>query len=115
MLDQEVRTAVRQTAEEATNGALAALASPWGGSAWVMKFMVIVLLAAATAGMARRLTSVGAVPALGAGLLYAFGPYLMGRLAVGHLGVLWAAAIIPWALPALISSARSPARWDCFR
>ena len=90
--------------------ALAALASPWGGSAWVMKFMVIVLLAAATAGMARRLTSVGAVPALGAGLLYAFGPYLMGRLAVGHLGVLWAAAIIPWALPALISSARSPAR-----
>ncbi|MCB1028503.1 MAG: hypothetical protein KDB24_12165 [Microthrixaceae bacterium] len=90
--------------------ALGALASPWGGSAWVMKLVVIVLLAAATAGMARRLSSVGRLPALGAGLLYAFGPFLMGRLAVGHLGLLWAAAVLPWALPSLLDSARSPAR-----
>ena len=76
---------------------LGALGSPWGASALVMKVLVVVLLAAATAGMARRVASLGTVTALGAGLLYAFGPFLMGRLAVGHLGLLWAAAVIPWA------------------
>lgn len=89
---------------------LGALGSPWGASALVMKVLVVVLLAAATAGMARRVASLGTVTALGAGLLYAFGPFLMGRLAVGHLGLLWAAAVIPWALPPLAGAARSPAR-----
>ncbi len=89
---------------------LGALGSPWGASALVMKLLVVVLLAAATAGMARRLASLGPVTALGAGLLYAFGPFLMGRLAVGHFGLLWAAAILPWALPALARAAASPAR-----
>lgn len=89
---------------------LGALGSPWGASALVMKLLVVVALAAATAGMARRLVSLGPMTAVGAGLLYAFGPFLMGRLAVGHLGLLWAAAVIPWALPALARSAGSPAR-----
>ncbi|MEZ5380581.1 MAG: hypothetical protein R2754_02155 [Microthrixaceae bacterium] len=89
---------------------LGALAAPWDGSAWVMKLLVVLLLAAATAGMARRLAPLGVLASVGAGMLYAFGPFLMGRLAVGHLGLLWAAAVVPWALPALVGAARSPAR-----
>jgi hypothetical protein len=47
---------------------------------------------------------------LGAGALYAFSPFLLTRVAVGHTGVVAAAAVLPWALPGLLGPAERPAR-----
>ena len=43
---------------------------------------------------------------LGAGALYAFGPFMLTRVAVGHAGVVAATAILPWVLPTLLHPAR---------
>ncbi len=40
--------------------------------------------------------------ALGAAVLYAFGPFMITRLAVGHLMIVWTMALLPWALPDLL-------------
>ncbi|MGK0274750.1 MAG: hypothetical protein ACI9N0_001130 [Ilumatobacter sp.] len=37
-----------------------------------------------------------------AGVLYALGPWLVTRIAVGHLGLAFAAALLPWVLPILL-------------
>jgi hypothetical protein len=47
---------------------------------------------------------------LGAGALYAFSPFLLTRVAVGHTGVVAASAVLPWALPSLLGPAERPAR-----
>jgi hypothetical protein len=54
----------------------------------------------------------GLVPwaASGAALVYAASPFLLTRLAVGHLMVAVPVALLPWFLPVLLDPGRSPAR-----
>ncbi|MBI2708361.1 MAG: hypothetical protein HYX34_01500 [Actinobacteria bacterium] len=70
------------------------------------KLLMVASLAAAVAG-AWRLTErwFGAVRPLagaGAGLGYGLSPFLLTRLGVGHLPLVVAAGILPWALPRLL-------------
>lgn len=69
-----------------------------------------VMLAALTLAFvgAHRLAA-GAPPAarIAAGLVYAAGPFLVTRLAIGHLGTALAAAVLPWALPTLLRPGES--------
>lgn len=47
---------------------------------------------------------------LGAGAVYALSPLLLTRLGAGQWNVLAAAAVLPWALPWLLTPGRNPAR-----
>ena len=75
----------------------------------VGKLFVVVALTLAFVGM-YRLVSGSALTGLGAAALYAFSPFLLTRVAVGHWMVLWTMALIPWALDALLAPGRSPGR-----
>ena len=76
-----------------------------GGDAAV-KSLMVVGLTVAFAGMYRFVRRPG-VTAAAAGVLYAFGPFLLTRVAVGHLMILWTLALLPWALPDLFEPDRS--------
>ena len=76
-----------------------------GGDATV-KVLILVGLTVAFAGMYRLVDRPGLV-GVGAAALYAFSPFLLTRVAVGHLMILWAMALLPWALPDLIEPHRS--------
>ena len=81
---------------------LAWVSSVAGGPA-TGKALIVVAVAAAFAGAA-RLAAAAPLPArLGAGLLYAAGPFAVTRIAAGHLNVLVALAVLPWALPRLLA------------
>jgi hypothetical protein len=58
----------------------------------------------------RRLPQADALLAAGAGVLYGAGPFLLTRLAAGHLMLAVATAVLPWALPHLLAPDRSRAR-----
>lgn len=77
------------------------------------KAFIVVCAASAFAGaarLARRLgppdVVVGAAGQVAAGLLWAAGPYALTRTAVGHINLLWAIAVLPWALPRLCRPAQ---------
>jgi len=76
-----------------------------GGDAAV-KVLMVVGLTVAFAGMYRFVRRPG-FTAVAAGALYAFGPFLLTRVAVGHLMILWTMALLPWALPDLLEPDRS--------
>jgi hypothetical protein len=80
----------------------------------VGKLLLVATLSLAFAGMYRftRSTarSVPAIAAVGAAGIYAFGPFLVTRVAVGHLMVVWAMALLPWAAPSLLAAHRSGRR-----
>lgn len=64
---------------------------------------------------AARLTGRGTRPApplaaLMAGALYALGPFMLTRVAAGHLAIVATAAVLPFALPRLMAPTRDPAR-----
>jgi hypothetical protein len=59
-------------------------------------------IAAAFAGMARLADGSGVAGQVMAGVLYAAGPFMLTRIGVGHLGLVLAAALLPWALPTLL-------------
>src|SRR5438045_2907295 len=95
----------------------------WGPIAWtssilggelVMKTMMVVAIIGAAAGAFRlathHLDRCTPTTALGAAALYATGPFLLTRLAVGQLTVVWAMALLPWALPDLLAPSRHPRR-----
>ena len=90
----------------------------WGFMAWISalisgntvgKVFVVVSLTLAFVGMYRLLAG-PVVTRLAAGLIYAFNPFLLTRVAVGHWMVMWTAALLPWALQDLLRPARSPRR-----
>jgi hypothetical protein len=90
----------------------------WGFMAWlstlvsgdtVGKALVVLSLTFAFVGM-YRLVDRSPLTGLAAGVLYAFNPFLLTRVAVGHWMVLWTAAVLPWALRDLLRPARSPSR-----
>ncbi|MEO7428292.1 MAG: hypothetical protein ABIY48_02810, partial [Acidimicrobiales bacterium] len=79
------------------------------GSVTAGKLLVVVCLAAAFVGASRLAGSNGAWR-WSAGLLYAAGPFALTRLAVGHLFVLAAMAVLPFVLRDLLDPARDPRR-----
>jgi hypothetical protein len=99
---------------------LAPLNTVFGGET-VTKVLLVVIIVAAFVG-AFRLTrsameqsspTAGGDPfdrtllCLGGAMLWATGPFLMTRLAVGHWQISLATAALPWVLPMLIESIRS--------
>jgi hypothetical protein len=84
------------------------LSSVLGGDAAVKVFLVIGLTVAFV-GMYRLVDRPGTTSLAAAGL-YAFGPFLLTRVAVGHFMVLWTMALLPWALPDLLKPDRSVRR-----
>lgn len=83
-------------------GAALAWASHAVGGPGVGKIFLLVCVTAAVAGAA-RLTAGLPIPArLGAGLVYGLSPFLLTRIGAGHLAVVLAVALLPWALPTLL-------------
>jgi len=87
-------------------GLISAWLSPVIGGDAAVKLMMVVGLTVAFVGMCRLVRRPG-ITAVAAGALYAFGPFLLTRVAVGHLMVLWTMALLPWALPDLLEPDRS--------
>jgi hypothetical protein len=83
------------------------------GGPVTLKVAVVVWSSAAFAGAARLVRLVapegwgGPVAQLAAGLLWAGGPYALTRLSAGHVNLLYAIAVLPWALPHLCRPTRS--------
>ena len=86
------------------------------GGDLVGRLLLIGGLVVAFAGMYRLTARVVGARAgipwapLAAAVLYAFGPFMLTRLAVGHLMIVWTMAVLPWALPDLLRPDRSPRR-----
>lgn len=87
-----------------------ALLSPPLSAAEVTRVWMILIVAVAFAGTMRLLDDVRRPIAAGAAACTALGPFLLTRLAVGHLGFATAVALLPWALPALAAPLTRPRR-----
>ena len=59
-------------------------------------------VAVAFAGASRLATGSGVSGQVLAGTLYAVGPFMLTRIGVGHLGLAFATALLPWALRTLL-------------
>ncbi len=91
-----------------------ALLSPPLSAAEALRLWMILIVAVATAGMARYLRELAAPVALGAAGLYGLSPFLVTRLGVGHLGFATAVALLPWAAGTLlrpVASGRTTLLW----
>jgi hypothetical protein len=84
--------------------------STWGGGAGAWKLLAAASLAGAFAGATRLVRDRPLVTQVGAGLVYAASPWMLTRLGVGHLGLVLAAALLPFALPTLLDPTRCRAR-----
>jgi hypothetical protein len=80
------------------------------GGELAMKLFVLAALTCAFAGAAHLLRGSPAILRVGAGVLYALGPFAVTRVGVGQLTVVAALAILPWAIPSLLVPDRSLAR-----
>lgn len=78
------------------------------------KLAVVAALAAATAGTWRLVTRWAPTSSpwvrAGAALLAGVGPFASTRMGAGHLGMTFALAVLPWAVPALLAPTASVAR-----
>jgi hypothetical protein len=74
------------------------------------KLLLGACIAIGLVGVGRLAAGAGVVARLGAGMVYALSPWLLTRVAVGHLAIVLAAAMLPWALPRLLRPDDSPAR-----
>ena len=83
-----------------------------GELAW--KVAVVVALASTVAGtwrlVARWDPASPRLVRVAAGLMMGVGPFAVTRAGVGHLGLTFALAVLPWALPTLLRPADRPAR-----
>lgn len=77
-----------------------------GGVALTAAFMTG-CITGAFVGVAQLARRAPLTAALSAGALYALSPWLITRLAVGHLGLALTAALLPWVLPTLLRPAAS--------
>lgn len=73
--------------------------------ALVGKAFLVGVLVLAFVGAHRLAAGAPAVARVAAGLVYAAGPFLVTRLAIGHWGTALAAALLPFALPRLLRPA----------
>lgn len=83
----------------------AAWISPVFGGANVGKFLMVASIVVAFVGAYRLAAGHGRFVGYVAGLLYAVGPFMLTRLAVGHLMVALPMAVLPWVLPRLLRPA----------
>jgi len=78
------------------------------------KLAAVAALASCTAGTWRLVTrwapDTSPWARAGAGLIAGVGPFATTRLGAGHLGLTFALALLPWALPALLRPVDRPAR-----
>lgn len=72
-----------------------------GGGATV-KLVFVAAVAAAVVGAARLVRTSSLATQVAAGLIYGLSPFLLTRITVGHIAVVIAVAILPWALPTLL-------------
>ncbi len=82
--------------------AILSLASPPLAAATIMRLWMIGIVAVAWVGVVRLLDPLRWSVRAGAATLFALSPFLLTRLAVGHLGFATAIALLPWAAPALL-------------
>lgn len=76
---------------------------------WLQKIVLLAALALAGVGAA-RLAGGGLLRRLAAVSLYVWSAYLASRLLMGHWGLLWSYALLPWVVLAA-ADARSKGRW----
>lgn len=82
-----------------------ALAGPLDGTSLVALVM-IACVASAFVGVVRLVADGHWAARLASGLLYAWSPWLATRLAVGHLGLAVAAALLPWCVGSFLHPGR---------
>jgi hypothetical protein len=83
--------------------------STWGGGAGAWKLLAAASVASAFVGASRLARARPVVTQVASGLLYAVSPWMLTRVGVGHLGLVVAAALLPFALPTLMHPTRSMA------
>ena len=81
--------------------AIALLSQALPGPLLVSTVMALAV-AVAFAGASRLASDSGVTGQVLAGMLYAAGPFMLTRIGVGHLGLVVAVALLPWALPTLL-------------
>lgn len=85
--------------------ALIGFASDLVGGPLAVKVLIVASITSGFAGSARLVrllsSSNDVVAQLGSGLLWAAGPFALTRIGVGHLNLVWAIGVLPWALPRL--------------
>jgi hypothetical protein len=91
-------------------GVVLAWASSALGGPLAAKALMLAAVAVAFVGATRLAAGAPVVARMGAGLAYALSPFLLTRIGVGHLGVVLAHAVLPWALPVLLRPADRVAR-----
>lgn len=96
---------------------LAGLSAVVGGPAAGVAFLVgcttvafagMVRLCRLAVGPDAAAQSLGVLAAGAAGLIWAAGPFALTRIGAGHLNLVWAVAVLPWALPRLARPADHP-------
>lgn len=96
--------------------ALIGLLTPPLSGVFLVHVWMIALIATAFIGMARLLRSCHALASLGGALMYAWSPFLLTRIGIGHLGFATAVALLPWAQDTLLRPATDIRRtflWLC--
>jgi hypothetical protein len=91
-------------------GVVLAWASTAVSGPLAVKALLLAAIAVAFVGAVRLAADAPAVARVGAGLAYALSPFLLTRIGAGHLGVVAAHAVLPWALPVLLRPADRLAR-----
>ncbi len=87
----------------------AAWLSPVVGGDTVVKAMMVATMAVAFVGGYRLVASRSRLAAAGTGLVLALSPFLLTRIAVGHLMIAATMALLPWAYPTLLRPGDRPA------
>ena len=75
----------------------------------VARFLIVAAIATACCG-AYRMVGRGALTGVTAAVLYGLGPFFTTRIAVGHWMVVWAMALLPWAVGPLLRPLQFPRR-----
>src|SRR4051812_8690038 len=86
-------------------GMFVAWASVLTSGPFVGKVLLVASLGSAFAGVYRLSSGAGTLARVGAGLFYAAGPFTLTRVSVGHLGLVAAMGVLPWAAPVLLRPA----------
>jgi hypothetical protein len=87
-------------------GAFVALLSQLVGGQVVEKAILVAIFAAGAYGAARLVPTDRALPRVGAGLFYAWNPFLFERLLLGHWALLLGYAFMPWLAGAALTFRR---------
>lgn len=84
--------------------------SPLVPATLVTKLLLVAVFAVAWVGMSRFATSLGVAHPMFAAALYAFGPFMLTRTAVGHFPITVTMAALPWVVTHLLDPGRNLSR-----